>query len=262
MRSAIAAVKVAAYLTLTILCIPVQWFLLRVVRTSHPYAFPQWYHRICCRIFRMKVQVEGQIEREGHVVFISNHVSYLDIPIIASVVPTAFVAKRDVDAWPFFGTLARLQRTHMISRAPADADKEKNAFIERLKEPLPLVLFAEGTNSLGGSILPFKSSMFEVFLNKNIKLQPLTISVLQVDEKQAVSDAEREIFAWGDVEIPEHLWRFSKGKGCVIKLTFHKPLLASSYNDRKLLSNDAYKSVTEGLDFSDAQEYGLVQNSR
>lgn len=259
MRSFIAAIKITAYLALTFSCIPVQWALLKLFPKANPYKFPQIYHRLCCLILGIKVIVEGDIEQDGHVVFISNHISYLDIPVIASVVPTAFVAKKDVDTWPLFGTLARLQRTHLISRSPADADKEKNAFVERLEEPRPLVLFAEGTNTNGSSVIPFKSSMFEVFLNKNIKLQPLTISILEVDEQTVTTDNQREIFAWGDIEIPQHLWRFAKGKGCVVKLNFQKPVLSISYKERKSLSNDCYKSVVEGLDLSSATEYGHLQ---
>ncbi len=250
MRSLVAGVKVTSYLILTLSLIPVQWALLRFFPKLNPYAFPQFYHRLCCQIFRIKVIVEGEIDHSDHVVYISNHVSYLDIPVIASTLRTAFIAKLDVASWPLFGTLGRLQRTFFISRNPRHADKEKNAFLDRLKEPLPLVLFAEGTSTLGEKIIPFKSSLFDVFLNKNIRLQPMTISILEVDEEKAVSEKQKEIFAWGDVEIPEHMWRFSKGKGCVIKLTFQKPILSHSYNDRKQLSNDCYERVLEGLDLS------------
>ena len=103
---------------------------------------------------------------------------------------------------------------------------------------------------MGEKIVPFKSSLFEVFLNKNINLQPMTLSILSVDEKPAVSENEKEIFAWGDIEIPAHLWRFSKGKGAVIKLKFQKTIPTHLYNDRKSLSNDCYQLVLEGLDLS------------
>jgi 1-acyl-sn-glycerol-3-phosphate acyltransferase len=259
MRSVIAAIKVTAYLVLTFSCIPVQIALLRFAPNLNPYKFPQWYHRLCCRIFAIKVTIEGTPVRDKQVVYISNHTSYLDIPVIASTLQTAFVAKLDVASWPLFGTLGRLQRTLFISRARTAIGKEKDSFENRLKEPLPLVLFAEGTSTIGERIKPFKSSLFEVFLNKDITIQPMTISIMEIDGKKVVSDAQREIFGWGDVEIPEHLWRFSKTKGCVIKLTFQKPLSTHSYFDRKRLSTDCYDLVLQGLDLSPEAIYGAQQ---
>jgi 1-acyl-sn-glycerol-3-phosphate acyltransferase len=250
MRSVIAFLKISSYLTLTFVCIPVQMALLKFFPKLNPYAFPQWYHRLCCKIFQIKVITEGEIARDQQVIYISNHVSYLDIPVIASTLRTAFIAKLDVASWPLFGTLGRLQRTLFISRAKGDVAREKDAFIKRLEEPSPLVLFAEGTSTIGEKIVPFKSSLFEAFLNKNLKLQPMTMSIIEIDGKIVTSDAQREIYGWGDIEIPEHMFRFSKTKGCVIKLTFQKSITSSSYNDRKELSNDCYNLVLEGLDLS------------
>lgn len=249
MRSMVAALKITAYLSLTFLCMPVQMVLLKIPGLN-PFSFPRWYHRLCCKIFRIKVITEGRIDEGDHVVYISNHVSYFDIPVIASVLKTAFVAKLDVADWPLFGTLGRLQKTFFISRNPRHAEREKDTFKARLDDPLPLVLFAEGTSTLGEKIVPFKSTLFEVFLNRNSRLQPMTLSILEVDRIRTADKDQKDIYAWGDLEIPEHMWRFAKMRGCTIKLTFQESILSLSYNDRKQLSIDCYQRVLEGLDLS------------
>jgi 1-acyl-sn-glycerol-3-phosphate acyltransferase len=253
MRPVVAAIKITAYLTLTFACMPIQvliLFLYRLYPRFNPYGFARLYHRLCLKIFRIKVIIEGQIDSASNIVYVSNHASHLDIPVIASVLRTAFIAKLDVASWPLFGTLGRLQRTHFISRNPRHAERERNIFDKRLTEPLPLVLFAEGTSTSGEKIKPFKSTLFDVFLNKNIKIQPFTLSILETDKKTAKTIQQKEIYAWGDIPITEHLWLFSKSKGAVIKLKFQQPILANCYNDRKSLSNDCYQSVLEGLDLS------------
>lgn len=253
MRQVIAAIKLTSYLVLTFACMPVQvviLFIHSIFPHFNPYCFARLYHRLCLAIFRIKVIVEGEIDHAPNVVFVGNHVSHLDIPVIASVLKTAFIAKLDVASWPLFGTLGRLQRTHFISRNPRHAERERKIFDARLAEPLPLVLFAEGTNTLGEKILPFKSTLFDVFLNKNIKIQPFTLSILEVNKIPAKSISEKEIYAWGDIEIPAHLWRFSKGKGAIIKLKFQKAIETHSYSDRKLLSSECHRRVVEGLDLS------------
>lgn len=253
MRSVIAATKITSYLILTFAGMPIQAVIVTLYSAFphfNPYGFARRYHKLCCFIFRIKIVIEGEIDHAPNVIYVANHVSYLDIPVIASVLRTAFIAKLDVAKWPLFGTLGRLQRTHFISRNPRHAERERNIFDERLKEPLPLVLFAEGTSTMGEQIKPFKSTLFDVFLNKNIKIQPFTMSILEVDKKPARGMDEKEIYAWGEIEIPPHMWRFSKGKGCVIKLKFQQSIPTHSFSDRKLLSEECYDRVLEGLDLS------------
>lgn len=253
MRPVIGAFKLGTYLLLTFSLMPVQLFLRLVSNGPIIYAFPKWYHGLCCRIFNIQVIVEGKIETGPHVVYAGNHLSYLDITVIGSVLPAAFIAKKDVAGWPLFGTLGKLQNTLFISRDPRDAAQVKKDFEERLKDPLPLILFPEGTSSNGSGILPFKSSMFEIFLNKDLTIQPFTLSLLQVDEQNAVTPAQRDLYAYhGDIVLAPHFWNFSKMKGAVLKLKFQEPVSTVSFNDRKSLSAITYQSVAEGLDLSHA----------
>jgi lyso-ornithine lipid O-acyltransferase len=251
MRSVLGAFKLGIYLLLTLICMPVQIALRVMCRGPIIYKFPKFYHGLCCRIFNIKVIIEGDIETGDHVVYAGNHLSYLDITVLGSVLPAAFIAKRDVASWPLFGILAKLQNTLFISRDPKDAEAVKKAFEKRLECPLPLILFPEGTSSNGTKILPFKSSMFEIFLNKNIKIQPFTLSLLAVDGKSAADDTQRDLYAYyGDTVLAPHLWRFSKLKGVTLKVTFQKKLSTNSFNDRKSLCTTVHEGVMTGLDLS------------
>ena len=144
-----------------------------------------------------------------------------------------------------------MQRTVFISRDPKDAAAATKLLEDRIAEGLPLVIFPEGTSSSGEEIFPFKSSFFEIFLNKNIRIQPFTISLLAADEKPAVDTTIRDIYAWyGDMPLGRHLWRVAKAKEFVVKVTFQEAIASSSYNNRKLLCSDVYEAVAKGLDLS------------
>ncbi len=213
--------------------------------------YPRAYHAFLTRLLGIRVIVEGEIERDGHVVYLGNHLSYLDIPVVGGLMKGCFVAKKEMHDWLFFGTMADMQRTVYISRSPQDAPKETEMLLNRLDEGLPLIIFPEGTSSNGIKILPFKSSFFQIFLNKNIKIQPFTISLLETDGKPATTQETRDLYAWyGDMELEPHLWRFVRIKKTVIKLTFQKPILTYDYNDRKTLCSDVYNGVVRGLDLS------------
>ncbi|MGL4528257.1 MAG: lysophospholipid acyltransferase family protein, partial [Aestuariivirga sp.] len=78
--------------------------------------FPMHYHRMICGLLGIRLRVIGQPPRQGPVLIASNHVSWIDILVLSAIAPLSFIAKREVGRWPFFGSLARLQRTVFIDR--------------------------------------------------------------------------------------------------------------------------------------------------
>ncbi len=77
---------------------------------------PGFYHRWCCRILGFRVRTVGAPTAERPVLFASNHVSYTDITVLGSLIAGSFIAKAEVAGWPFFGWLAKLQRTVFVDR--------------------------------------------------------------------------------------------------------------------------------------------------
>ena len=251
MRSVIGAARLLIFVLGGLFTLTYQSIVLLFTKGRFAYIYPKIFHKFLCRAFGIKIIVEGKIETEGQIVYVGNHISYLDIEVIGSLLTGSFVAKKEVESWPLFGILGKMQRTLYISRAPKDAQRETKVMLDRLEEGLPLIIFPEGTSSDGTSVLPFKSSFFEIFLNRNIKIQPFTISVLEVDGRKADSAALRDQYAWyGDMTLEPHLWSFAKSKGAVIKVIFQEPVISSSYKNRKMLSQVCHDGVSKGLDLS------------
>ncbi|MFA5592367.1 MAG: lysophospholipid acyltransferase family protein [Micavibrio sp.] len=251
MRSLIGALRLLTFLLTAGITIIVQTVALSLTKGRAAYLYPRAYHGFLCRLFGIKIIVEGKPATGPDAVYIGNHLSYLDIPVLGSLLLGSFVAKKEVESWPFFGLMAKMQRTVFISRNPADAESETRLLHERLAEAAPLIIFPEGTSSDGTSVLPFKSSFFQIFLNQRTELQPFTISILEIDGKPATAPALRDKYAWyGDMELEPHLWAFAKGKGAVVKVSFETPLLSTDYTDRKRLCADSRALVVKGLDLS------------
>ncbi len=251
MRSLLGAFRLAVFLLTAMVTIIIQSVTLAFTKGPACLVYPRLYYGFLCKLFGLKVIVDGEIERGPNIVYAGNHLSYLDIEVLGSILTGSFVAKKDVESWPFFGLMAKMQRTAFISRNPNHAAKETDAIRERLQEGLPLIVFPEGTSSIGKEIYPFKTSFFQIFLNQNIKIQPFTLNILSVDGKTADSDEVRDLYAWhGDMTLLPHLWRFAKSKGAVVKVVFQKPIAAVCYQDRKELSAICHDAVVKGLDLS------------
>src|SRR3989304_3171844 len=101
------------FLLLTVPLMPVQALLVAFNVPLKRY-LPYWYHTIVCQLLGVRVHLSGAPVAAGPVLIVSNHISWLDIPVLSSVAPLSFVAKNEVSTWPFISALARLQRTVFI----------------------------------------------------------------------------------------------------------------------------------------------------
>ena len=95
------------------------------------------------------------------VLYVANHCSWIDIPVLSSITPLVFTAKSEIGRWPVVGLLARLQRTVFVDRSRRHATGDVNKEIaSRMTDGDPVVLFGEGTSSDGNTVLPFRTALF------------------------------------------------------------------------------------------------------
>lgn len=254
MRSVIAALKLMAFFVLSFFIVPAQFLLLRFHKGAYAYIIPQIWHKGVCFIFQIEVETRGNPIKSGQTLYVSNHLSYLDIPAIATVLRASFVAKKDVAKWPVFGFLSKLQQTAFIERKRGAAAKEATALGTMLADGKSLIIFPEGTSTDGQGVLPFKSSLFSLALNDAaapLTIQPFTIQVKEVNGTVPKTQELRDIYAWHrdmDTELPRHLWLFAKSKGAKITLTFQPVTTSSAFKDRKTLAKHCHEAVSKGVE--------------
>jgi len=176
--------------------------------------FSRW-SRWILRLFgiRLHDNLFSRDEVPSHArVIISNHVSYLDIPIIASFGPTLFLAKKEVSEWPLMGRLGKslgmlfVDRASLISRAKAIVDIKS-----QVRHGRNVVIFPEGTTSISGPVrgqVPYYAGAFRVARDQNVPVE-----VIYLDYK------ELDICAWvGEQTFGDHLWKFLGAPKITVKI--------------------------------------------
>jgi len=214
--------------------------------------FPAAYHRFLAGLFGLNIKVHGTPVRGEGVLLVANHTSWLDIVIFSAIQPVSFVAKAEIQDWPLFGTLARLQRTVFIERSRRSATGgARDAIRERLMAGDCLVLFPEGTSNDGNYVLPFKSALMgaaEATLEggRHVKVQPVSAAFVGV-HGLPMGRENRPLFAWyGDMELVPHLWEALLAGPLDVVVHFHDPLSLDEM-DRKTLARQAEAQVRKGL---------------
>jgi 1-acyl-sn-glycerol-3-phosphate acyltransferase len=239
------------FFTMTPILISAQWVLEKL-------NLPGWgfiasnYYRVLCALLRIRVRVVGNPVRDRAVLFVSNHVSWVDIVAIGSVTPVAFVAKREVASWPLVGVTAKMQRTVFVDRGrrhqTGDAVGE---IVKRVASGTSVVLFAEGTSSDGNRVLPFRSALLGAIEGQSgggsILMQPMAITYIG-QHGLPMGRQHRHLVAWyGDLDFMPHIKAFIERGAVDALVTYGEPVLADRDMDRKAMSKRLEGTVRELL---------------
>jgi len=245
-----ALCRLLTYVPFTLVCIPVQAVLV-ALRAPPRKRFPQWYHRRCLRLLGLRTETHGTPSSTHPTLFVANHVSYLDIEILGALLPASFVAKAEVASWPFFGLLAKLQRTVFIARESRRAAEQRDEMQARLEDGDDLILFPEGTSGDGNRVLPFKSALFAV-AERTVDGAPLTVQPVSVAYSKLdglpMGRHMRPFFAWyGDMDLMPHMWEALSLGTVTVEVTFHEPVTLADFGSRKALSQHCWQRVGQGV---------------
>ena len=198
----------------------------------------QWLHDSCARSLRalnVQIAIEGELPRGGLIV--SNHLSYLDIPVLSATLPCVFVSKAEVEDWPIFGRYARWAGSVFVRRHDrADAARANAGVGDALRDCVPVVLFPEGTTTNGERVLRFHSTMLQPAIDARAPITPCSIGYELED-----GDPSQEIAWWGDMTLLPHLWNLLGKRRISARVVFGAPVEARG--DRKELSAVLHEQV-------------------
>jgi 1-acyl-sn-glycerol-3-phosphate acyltransferase len=199
-------------------------------------AWLQFATRRFLRIFDASVRTSGPVPKSG--LLVSNHLSYVDILVLASLTPMVFVAKREVKSWPIFGWFAQLAGTLFVDRERRTrVGQTTNEIQSALEQGALVVIFPEGTSSGGETVLPFKSSLLEPATRQTNSLFAGHIQY-QIED----GDVSEEVCYWKDTHtlFPHLINLFSKRK---ISATVRFNQMREGSTDRKELAKQLHSEI-------------------
>jgi 1-acyl-sn-glycerol-3-phosphate acyltransferase len=222
--------------------------MLRSVAGNRRSQLPRLFHRGLARSLGIRITCHGRPARQRGVLFVANHVSWADIPVLGARIPAAFVAKSDVAGWGMVGWLATLARTVYVERSrPGTTAEQRDAIADRLARGDSVILFPEGTNSDGTHVLPFKSSLFAVTRDLPDGLvQPVTIAYTSVNGMPVTRERLPDLAWIGDTELMPHAMAFMALGRVRAEIIFHAPVRPGDFADRKALSRHCEAVIGEG----------------
>lgn len=189
-------------------------------------------------VMGVDVRLAGALATDPHLL-VSNHLSYIDILVLASTGDVTFVAKQEVASWPFVGSMSRFVDTVFVRRSRGAAVNDAlDAIVRALGAGRTVVLFPEGTSSDGRDVLPFYSPLLEAARRSG---RPLGWAALAYDTPARPGSEADTVCWWGEMTLLGHVWRLLQLPAIDADVTFGD--LTEPGDDRKALAADLRSAI-------------------
>mgnify|MGYP005849464791 CR=1 FL=1 len=236
----------AGLIVLSLVVMVPLYYIWRVFRLSNPW--PKLFLRTVGRACGARVKIVG-IPLKRDVFYISNHLSWLDIPVIAGRNGSSFVAQDGIKSWPVVGWLCKLNNTVFVSRGNRmGIAGQINELREALNETWAITIFPEGTTTDGSGLLPFKSPLLQVLdpPPPGVMVQPMFLDY----------GATAHDIAWvGEETAPNNALRlFTRGGSFDATLHFLEPFSPADFPGRKAIAAEARVRIEAALSASKGRD--------
>ncbi|MFG2773023.1 lysophospholipid acyltransferase family protein [Streptomyces sp. NPDC048350] len=182
---------------------------------------------------RMKV-TGGPVPADAPLLVVANHISWLDIPLVASVLPGRMLAKREVRSWPVLGALAARGGTLFIDRDRLRALPETvRTMAGAMADGGRVVVFPEGSTWCGRGGGAFRPAAFQAAVDASVPVQPVRLEYRPVGPAAFV----------GDDSLAASLWRIATARGLTAEIRILDPISSIQYPNRGALARAAQRAV-------------------
>jgi 1-acyl-sn-glycerol-3-phosphate acyltransferase len=199
----------------------------------------QTWARTLLKRLDVELKMVGAPPREGPLLLVSNHISWVDIVALHAVCHCRFVAKADVKQWPLIGILATGGGTLYVQReSRRDAMRVVHRMAQALRAGDILAVFPEGTTGDGESVLPFHANLIQAAISANSPVQPVAIQF--VDTKSGTPS--QAVNYMGDESLVSSIWRTLSARDLCAVVAFGAVQRADG-RDRRALAQELRSEI-------------------
>ena len=202
--------------------------------------YVQYFCRRLCEVFNIEVQVHGAIPREP-ALWVSNHISWLDVAVLGSGARIFFLAKAEIEKWPILGNLAKGGGTLFIKRGSGDSIRIREQITEFLKQDIPVLFFPEATTTDGTKVKKVHGRLLGAAIEAQ---RPVQICVICYVNQNGELDMVAPFI--GEMTFAEHVQRVLE----MPKVTAHLmtlPTVAVTGHTVETLTREVEQQMRAGL---------------
>ncbi|WP_457789289.1 lysophospholipid acyltransferase family protein [Pseudomonas sp. PL-6] len=199
----------------------------------------RWFLARLSGALPFRVRVEGELPAQP-MLWVANHVSWTDIPLLGALQPISFLSKAEVRTWPLAGWLAHKAGTLFIRRGSGDSNLVGQQLGRHLQRGRHLLIFPEGTTTDGLGLRTFHGRLLASAIDSGVPLQPVAIRYLRGGQPCPVAPFV------GDDDMLSHLLRLLRSQAGEVQIQLLAPI-ASNSASRNELARQAQSRIAAAL---------------
>ncbi|MFE7168746.1 lysophospholipid acyltransferase family protein [Streptomyces sp. NPDC057616] len=191
----------------------------------------------------VQVRITGAAAPTGGLLLVANHISWLDIPLLAAVRPARMLAKSDIRGWPVAGWLTARSGALFIDRDRLRALPQTVAQIaDALRQGQAVGVFPEGSTWCGRAQGTFRRAAFQAALDAGVPVQPVRLRY----RIEGGTPSTVPAFI-GDDALLTSVWRVLTARGLVAEVEVREAIAPGVHGDRRALARAAQPTTTGQL---------------
>jgi 1-acyl-sn-glycerol-3-phosphate acyltransferase len=188
--------------------------------------FVSFHASMILMILQVKVNVrnETRLLAIENSLIVSNHLSYLDVLVLAAILPSCFVTSKEIKNSIFLGQIVTLAGCLFVDRKnKSNLKGEISELRAALSAGLNVTIFPEATSTNGSEVLRFKRPLFESAIATARPILPFTINYTNISS-ESVSANNRDIVCWyGEMEFFPHFLKLLDQTSISVEVQVHEP---------------------------------------
>lgn len=183
--------------------------------------------------------------------FISNHISWLDIPVLGSLAPVNFVSKDDVQSWPLIGTLVTRSGTLYIKRGGNQTSDIAQVMSNAIAEKRNVAFFPEGTTTEGNTLRTFHPRLFEAARLGDHRVQPIALRYIDAPHVPYV----------GDQSLVANIWALCGATETCVQVHWCEAITHTQTQARKQLSRQSQLAIQRAMGLNGEAQIAKLQSA-
>jgi len=198
----------------------------------------QWWLKKVVEIVGIKLTTIGNKPKAtDSALWVANHVSWLDIPIIGSE-GVSFLSKAEIRKWPVIGWLGEKGGTVFIQRGGKNASQQASTKIaDSILLGDSVLVFPEATTTNGKDVKRFHARIFAPVIDRELAVQPVAIRYLDENGNHHPS------IEWSDESFISNVMKILAETNIHVEVHFLEPLVNHGLSERKKIADISYNLI-------------------
>lgn len=208
-----------------------------------------FYCKLCLWGLNARVKVKNRPTKRHHALYVSNHVGFVDIFILASIQPCLFITSQELKETPGVGTLTEMGGCLYVERrSRANIQNEVKWIRQALVEGFSVVLFPEARSTDGQMVHPFKRTLLTATAGTNVPIQPAVINYRKVNGQKMSPRFRDNLFWYDDTSFPVMTWRMLQLWSFEVEIEFLNPVHCHSEEQRHEIASTLHDMISAKYD--------------